>query len=226
MALIEPSSTPPDASAAQSLPPVEHPAEPRVKSFAESAAESSAKTEAKTGASEVCIYSDGSCLGNPGPGGYGVVLVWGKHRKELSGGFRRTTNNRMELLAAIKGLQALKRPCRVCLVSDSNYLRKGMTEWLANWKRNGWRAAQKKPVKNDDLWKMLDELSQRHRVRWNWVRGHSGHSENERCDELARLAAENQPEQVDEGYEQLHREEKAAGGIDDSAIDDATGADW
>lgn len=202
MPLATPPSTPPDASAAQPSPSAQH--------------------SAKTGASEVRIYSDGSCLGNPGPGGYGVVLVWGKHRKELSEGFRRTTNNRMELLAAIKGLQALKRPCRVCLVSDSNYLRQGMTQWLAGWKRNGWRAAQKKPVKNADLWKKLDDLSQLHRVQWNWVRGHSGHSENERCDELARSAAENEPDQVDEGYELSLRADKAVGGFNDLAVDDDT----
>lgn len=152
----------------------------------------------------VRIYSDGSCLGNPGPGGYGVVLVYGDNRKELSLGFRLTTNNRMELLAAIVGLEALKQPCKVTLTSDSQYMRQGITQWIRNWKRNGWRTASKAPVKNADLWRRLDEAAQRHEVEWKWVKGHAGHKENERCDTLARTAAETRPKQADEGYEALN----------------------
>ncbi len=153
----------------------------------------------------VQIFSDGSCLGNPGCGGYGVVLVHGDHRKELSLGFRRTTNNRMELLGAIVGLEALKQSCRVTLTSDSQYLRQGITQWIRNWKRNGWRTASKAPVKNADLWKRLDEAAGRHEVEWKWVRGHAGHPENERCDELARTAAEQHPTETDQGYESAAR---------------------
>lgn len=150
---------------------------------------------------EVRIYSDGSCLGNPGPGGYGVVLLYGDHRKELSAGFRLTTNNRMELLGAIIGLQALKQPCRVTLTSDSQYVRQGITQWIEKWKRNGWRTASKAPVKNEDLWRQLDEAASRHQVHWAWIKGHAGHPENERCDLLARTAAESRPSGHDEGYE-------------------------
>lgn len=147
------------------------------------------------------IFSDGSCLGNPGPGGYGVVLIYGKHRKELSDGFICTTNNRMELLAPVVGLQTLKQPCDVTLTSDSQYMRQGITQWIQGWKRNGWRTATKKAVKNADLWKLLDEAAARHHVCWKWVKGHAGHAENERCDELARRAAESHPSKRDEGYE-------------------------
>lgn len=150
---------------------------------------------------QVQIFSDGSCLGNPGPGGYGVVLVHGEHRKELSRGFRHTTNNRMELLAAIVGLESLKQPCDVTLTSDSEYVRQGITQWIKGWKRNGWRTASKAPVKNADLWRQLDEAAGRHAVNWKWVKGHAGHPENERCDLLARTAAETRPKDVDEGYE-------------------------
>ncbi len=150
---------------------------------------------------QVQIFSDGSCLGNPGPGGYGVVLVHGEHRKELSRGFRHTTNNRMELLAAIVGLESLKQPCDVTLTSDSEYVRQGITQWIKGWKRNGWRTASKAPVKNADLWRQLDEAAGRHAVNWKWVKGHAGHPENERCDLLARTAAETHPKDVDEGYE-------------------------
>jgi ribonuclease HI len=149
----------------------------------------------------VQIFSDGSCLGNPGPGGYGVVLLYGDVRKELSCGFRRTTNNRMELLAAIVGLQALKQPCDVTVTSDSEYLRQGITQWIKGWKRNGWRTSSKAPVKNSDLWRQLDELAGRHAVEWKWVKGHAGHAENERCDVLARTAAESRPTETDAGYE-------------------------
>jgi len=135
------------------------------------------------------IWTDGACLGNPGPGGWGVLLRWNGHEKTLSGGEDLTTNNRMELMAAIRALEALKRPSRVDLTTDSQYVRKGMLEWMANWKRNGWRTASKKPVKNDDLWKRLDAAVARHDVHWHWVKGHSGHPENEIADELASSAA-------------------------------------
>jgi ribonuclease HI len=135
------------------------------------------------------IWTDGACLGNPGPGGWGALMRWNGHEKELSGGEANTTNNRMELMAAIQALDALKRPSTVELTTDSQYVRKGMLEWMANWKRNGWRTAAKKPVKNDDLWKRLDAAVARHDVSWHWVKGHSGHPENERADELASTAA-------------------------------------
>lgn len=134
----------------------------------------------------VSIYTDGACSGNPGPGGWGAVLVYGEHERELSGGAADTTNNRMELMAAIEALSALKRPCIVDLYTDSAYLRNGITQWLANWKRNNWRTADKKPVKNADLWQLLDEARSRHDVRFHWVKGHAGHPENERADALAR----------------------------------------
>ncbi|XOV77916.1 MAG: ribonuclease HI [Aestuariibacter sp.] len=148
----------------------------------------------------VAIFTDGSCLGNPGPGGYGTVMRYGKHSKELSGGFRLTTNNRMELLAAIIGLEALKSPCEVTLTTDSQYVRKGITEWISNWKRRDWRTADKKPVKNKDLWQRLDKATESHKIQWNWVKGHSGHPENERCDELARGAAESEALSEDTGF--------------------------
>jgi ribonuclease HI len=134
------------------------------------------------------IFADGACSGNPGPGGWGAILRSGGHEKELSGYEAVTTNNRMELTAAIAGLAALKRPCRVRLTTDSEYLKKGMTEWLAGWVRRGWRNAQKQPVANRDLWERLQELAGFHQVEWHWVRGHNGHAENERCDALARAA--------------------------------------
>lgn len=133
----------------------------------------------------VTLYSDGAASGNPGPGGYGVVLESGKHRKELWGGYRMTTNNRMELLAVIRGLEALKLAMTVDLYSDSQYVLKGLSEWLNGWKRAGWKTADRKPVKNQDLWQRLDVLIQTHAVRFHWVRGHSGHPDNERCDALA-----------------------------------------
>jgi len=135
---------------------------------------------------KVVIFTDGACSGNPGPGGYGVILIAGRHRKELKGGEPHTTNNRMELRAAIAALEALNRPCTVELHTDSQYLRLGITQWLAGWKRNGWRTASRQPVKNEDLWRRLDAVAQRHRVDWRWVKGHAGHDENERADELAR----------------------------------------
>ncbi|TYO99286.1 ribonuclease HI [Geothermobacter ehrlichii] len=137
------------------------------------------------------IFSDGACSGNPGPGGWGTLLRCGDHIRELSGFEPETTNNRMELTAAIAGLEALKRPCRVRLTTDSQYLKKGMTEWLPGWIRRGWKNAQKKPVANRDLWERLLELEKIHQIEWCWVRGHAGHPENERCDELAREAIAN-----------------------------------
>jgi ribonuclease HI len=133
----------------------------------------------------VTIYTDGACLGNPGPGGWAALLDDGDGRRELSGFEPATTNNRMELRAAVEGLRALGEPSDVDLHTDSQYLKNGMAEWLPRWKRNGWRTADKKPVKNVDLWQTLDALASGHVVRWHWVRGHAGHPENERCDELA-----------------------------------------
>ena len=134
----------------------------------------------------VTIYTDGACSGNPGPGGWGVLLSYGEARRSLQGGESETTNNRMELMAAIMALEALTRPCVIDLWTDSQYVRQGITEWLAGWKRNGWKTAARKPVKNDDLWKRLDEAQSRHRVDWHWVKGHAGHTENEEVDGLAR----------------------------------------
>ena len=134
----------------------------------------------------VVIYTDGACSGNPGPGGWGAILVHDGHEKELKGGEAETTNNRMELTAAIEALNALKKPCSVDLHTDSSYLRDGITSWIENWKRNGWRTANKKPVKNADLWEQLETARAPHNVRWHWVKGHAGHPENERADALAR----------------------------------------
>ena len=133
----------------------------------------------------VRIYTDGACKGNPGPGGWGALLRSGTHERELYGGDPATTNNRMELTAVIRALEALKRPSKVEVYTDSEYVMKGITEWLAGWKRRGWKTADRKPVKNADLWRELDELAGRHEIRWHWVRGHSGHPENERADALA-----------------------------------------
>ncbi len=135
------------------------------------------------------IFTDGACSGNPGPGGWGAVLRWKGHEKELFGGEAPTTNNRMELMAAIRALESLKRPSHVILTTDSTYVRDGITSWIHGWKRNGWKTAAKKPVKNEDLWRRLDEAIQAHEVEWHWVRGHAGHPENERADELARQGA-------------------------------------
>jgi ribonuclease HI len=136
----------------------------------------------------VTIHTDGACSGNPGPGGWGAILRWAGHERELSGGEALTTNNRMELMAAISALEALKKPCSVDMHTDSQYLRQGITQWIHNWKRNGWRTADKKPVKNDDLWKRLDAALARHELRWHWVKGHAGDALNERADLLAREA--------------------------------------
>ena len=134
----------------------------------------------------VDVYTDGACSGNPGPGGWGAVLISGGNEKEISGGEAGTTNNRMELMAAIKALDALKKPCKVDLWTDSTYVRQGITDWIHGWKRNGWKNSQKKPVKNAELWQELDKARTRHDVNWHWVKGHAGHPENERADELAR----------------------------------------
>lgn len=131
------------------------------------------------------VYTDGACRGNPGPGGWGAVLRYGNHERELFGGEAQTTNNRMEMTAVIRSLQALKRECRVVVTTDSMYVKQGITQWLQGWKRRGWRKADKSPVKNVDLWKQLDELVSSHHVEWRWVKGHSGHAENERADQLA-----------------------------------------
>jgi ribonuclease HI len=135
---------------------------------------------------DVVVYTDGACSGNPGPGGWGAILIWGGLEKELCGGEAPTTNNRMELMAAIQALEALKRPCKVELHTDSQYVKNGITEWIRGWKARGWKTADKKPVKNDDLWKRLDEARLRHDVAWRWVKGHSGHVMNDRADALAR----------------------------------------
>jgi ribonuclease HI len=134
------------------------------------------------------IFTDGACSGNPGPGGWGAILRFNGVEKELSGGEAMTTNNRMELIAAIEALKALKEPVEVDLYTDSNYLREGISGWIEGWKRNGWRTAARQPVKNAELWQALDAVRARHKVRWHWVKGHAGHPENERADELARQA--------------------------------------
>ena len=140
------------------------------------------------GAEVVEIYTDGACRGNPGPGGWGALLRYRGREKTLSGAEADTTNNRMELMAAIRALETLKRPCKVALFTDSEYVKKGITEWLKNWKRRDWKTAEKKPVKNADLWRRLDAATATHDIQWRWVRGHSGHPENERVDALARKA--------------------------------------
>jgi ribonuclease HI len=135
----------------------------------------------------VVVHTDGACSGNPGPGGWGAILRYGGHEKELKGGEALTTNNRMELMAAIMALEALTRPATVELHTDSQYLRDGIGKWIHGWKRNGWKTSDKKPVKNADLWQRLDLALQHHQVNWHWVRGHAGHGDNERADQLARL---------------------------------------
>ena len=138
-----------------------------------------------TAKKRIDAYTDGACRGNPGPGGWGVLLRFGDHEKHLYGGERETTNNRMELMAAIQALESLTEPCQVKLTTDSVYVQKGISEWLANWKRKGWKTANRKPVKNIDLWQRLDLARARHEVEWLWVKGHSGHPENELADRLA-----------------------------------------
>lgn len=139
---------------------------------------------------QVEVHTDGACLGNPGPGGWAALLRWGKVERELSGGEPDTTNNRMELMAAIAALEALREPCNVILTTDSQYVRQGILDWLANWIRRGWKTAGGDPVKNRDLWERLQAAAAPHAVDWRWVKGHSGHPENERVDQLARIAAE------------------------------------
>ena len=148
---------------------------------------------------KIAIYTDGSCLGNPGPGGYGALLIFGKHKKEISEGFNQTTNNRMEPMAPAAALECLTEPCIVDITTDSQYVKNGINQWIKNWRKNGWRTANKKPVKNADLWKRLDEAVKKHDVDWHWVKGHSGHPENERVDDLAREAA-GSPTQDDTGF--------------------------
>jgi ribonuclease HI len=135
---------------------------------------------------EITVYTDGACSGNPGPGGWGAILVSGTHRREMSGGEAATTNNRMELMAAISALEALKQPSRVDLHTDSKYVKDGIGSWIHGWKKRAWKTADNKPVKNVELWQRLDAARQRHEVHWHWVKGHAGHTENERADELAR----------------------------------------
>lgn len=139
-----------------------------------------------SGQKRVTVWSDGACSGNPGPGGWGVVMAWDGHERELKGGAAETTNNRMELTAAIEALEALKRPAAIDFYTDSQYLRGGITGWIRNWKKNGWKTSDRKPVKNVDLWQRLDALRERHDIKWHWVRGHAGTHGNERADELAR----------------------------------------
>ncbi|WP_269901295.1 ribonuclease HI [Paenalcaligenes faecalis] len=139
---------------------------------------------------EVSIWTDGACKGNPGLGGWGAMLIYGEHTKEIYGGEPNTTNNRMEIMAVIQALTLLKERCLVHLYTDSQYVQKGMTEWISGWKQRGWRTAAKKPVKNADLWQQLDELCQQHQLQWHWVKGHAGDAGNERADELANLGVE------------------------------------
>ena len=149
---------------------------------------------------EIEIFCDGSSLGNPGPGGYGLILRYGSYEKELSRGYKITTNNRMELLGALAALSALKEPCKVTLYSDSNYVIQGMTAWRFSWRKNDWDNARKKNLKNLDLWQQLDKEAQKHDITWQWVKGHNGHPENERCDILAKNAAKSQDLIEDKGY--------------------------
>lgn len=140
---------------------------------------------------KVTIYTDGACSGNPGPGGWGALLIYGDNQRELMEGAFETTNNRMELMAAIEALKALREPCEVTLHTDSTYVKDGITQWIENWKNNGWRTAAKKPVKNADLWQALDEAVCRHKITWKWVKGHDGDEGNERADELANMGMNN-----------------------------------
>ena len=139
---------------------------------------------------KVIVFTDGACRGNPGPGGWGAIMIWGGHEKEICGGERDTTNNRMELMGAIMALETLNRPCVVELHTDSKYVQTGIVEWVPGWKARGWKTAEKKPVKNEDLWRRLDEARQRHKVDWRWVKGHAGHELNERADRLANKGLE------------------------------------
>ena len=150
---------------------------------------------------QVSIYTDGACLGNPGPGGWAAILIYNQHRKEFSGGFAQTTNNRMELMAIIQGLKSLKKTCNVHIYTDSRYIHDALNKgWLNGWQKNGWRTADKKPVKNQDLWREILSLINIHKVKFNWIPGHAGQKENERCDQLAKKAAKGQDLPLDSGY--------------------------
>ncbi len=149
---------------------------------------------------QVEIFTDGSCLGNPGPGGYGIILRYKHHEKVLSAGYQLTTNNRMELMAVIIALETLSSPCEITLSTDSQYVRQGITLWIHNWKKRAWKTADRKPVRNIDLWKKLDVAVSGHTIHWQWIKGHAGHAENERCDKLARIAA-SAPDKIDTGYQ-------------------------
>lgn len=149
---------------------------------------------------QIEIFTDGSCLGNTGAGGIGILLRYQQHEKTISKGYLKTTNNRMELRAVIEALNALKEPCSVTIYSDSQYVKNGITQWIFNWKKNNWKSSQGKPVKNQDLWRLLDSAVQRHQIHWEWVKGHAGHRENEICDKLAKNGAEN-PTLEDVGYD-------------------------
>lgn len=176
----------------------------------------SASAPATADPPRVTIHTDGGCQGNPGIGGWACVLESGLRRREHSGGELATTNNRMELQAAISALRLLKRPCRVDLYTDSDYLRQGITGWVAGWKRNGWRTRNREPVKNQDLWRELDALAAAHRVEWHWLKGHAGHAANERCDELAgaameRIRRENPPARLRSALEEFLADPARAG---------------
>lgn len=149
---------------------------------------------------QIEIFTDGSCLGNPGAGGIGILLRYQQHEKTISKGYFKTTNNRMELRAVIEALNALKESCDVTIYSDSQYVKNGITQWILNWKKNNWKSSQGKPVKNQDLWQLLDSAVQRHQIHWEWVKGHAGHRENEICDKLAKSGSEN-PTLEDVGYD-------------------------
>ncbi len=150
---------------------------------------------------KVVIYTDGACSGNPGPGGFGAVLISGKHRKEISKGYQQTTNQRMELMAVIAALESLNQSSQVALHTDSSYVKQGITSWIHQWKKRGWKTAAKSPVKNRDLWERLSALADQHDIRWSWVKGHSGDKENERCDYLATQAIDSTDRAIDTGYE-------------------------
>jgi len=155
---------------------------------------------------KITLYSDGSSRGNPGPGGYGVVLEYGKHTRELSQGFRTTTNNRMELLGVIAALETLKEECEVTVVSDSKYVIDAVKQgWLAGWKNNGWSRGKNQTLKNKDLWQRMDVIIPRHKITWQWVKGHAGHPQNERCDELATIAADSNELDIDQNFEDEQR---------------------
>jgi ribonuclease HI len=159
---------------------------------------------------KITIHTDGGCHGNPGPGGWAAVLSYGDHRREVSGGTPATTNNRMEIQAALEALKALKEPCTVTIYTDSSYLRSGVTSWVSGWKRNGWKTKTKQPVKNEDLWRELDAVAAKHKITWEWLKGHAGHSENERCHVLATAAIEAQKKKWSREQLRQHLEQFSA----------------